>query len=84
VVINWSRQGTVQADLSGVLQSGDTYEVRNAQDFYAAPVVSGTYGGGSVTLPMTGLSVAQPVGNAPRRAEPTGPEFNVFVVLRTN
>jgi hypothetical protein len=84
VVINWSRQGTVQADLSGVLQPGDTYEVRNAQDFYAAPVVSGTYGGGSVTLPMTGLSVAQPVGNAPRRAEPTGPEFNVFVVLRTN
>jgi uncharacterized protein YjdB len=81
-VINPAGYGSVSVDLSSVLKTGDRFEVRNAQDFYAAPVAGGTYGGGSISLPMTGLSVAQPIGNAPVPATPTGPELNVFVVLR--
>jgi uncharacterized protein YjdB len=81
-VINPAGYGSVSVDLSSVLKTGDRFEVRNAQDFYAAPVAGGTYGGGSISLPMTGLSVAQPIGNAPIPATPTGPELNVFVVFR--
>ncbi len=44
-----------------------------------APVVTGTYAGGTVTIPLSGLSVAAPVGWA--APPPTGPEFNAFVVL---
>jgi len=80
-IYNWALQSSVNVDLSGVLSPGDTYEVRNGQDFLASPVASGTYNGGSVSLPMTGLSVAVPVGWT---ATPlTGPDFNVFVVLKT-
>ncbi len=79
VVYNWDLQSTVSVDVSGVLASGDGFEVRNAQDFFGAPVLTGTYGGGSITLPMTGLSVAAPVGVV--APNPTGPEFNVFVLL---
>src|SRR5262249_34787894 len=79
VVYNWDLDSTVDVDVSGILSSGDGYEVRNAADFFGAPVLTGTYSGGSLTLPMTGLSVATPVGvGAP---PPSGPEFNVFVLL---
>ena len=54
------------------------YEIRNAQDYFGPPVASGIYDGGPVSVPMTGLTVAAPVGwPAPA---PTGPEFNVFVL----
>jgi PKD domain/Right handed beta helix region len=78
-VYNWSLASTVNVDLSSVLPIGSQYEIRNAQNFFAAPVRSGTYTGGALSLPMTGLTVATPVGwPAPAL---TGPEFAVFVVL---
>jgi hypothetical protein len=78
-VYDWTHASTVAVDLSSVLQVGASFEVRDAQNFYGAPVLTGTYQGGSVSLPMTGLSPAAPVGmSAPA---PTGPEFNAFVVL---
>jgi hypothetical protein len=64
-----------------VLSVGDSYEVRNVQDFLAAPVLSGTYNGGSINLPMRGLSVAAPVGLGFTPTH-TGPEFNVFVLIK--
>ena len=80
-IFNWALQDSVAVDLSGVLTPGDEFEIRNVQDFFGAPVVSGTYDGGTVSIPMSGLSVAAPVGwPAPA---PTGPEFNAFVVMTT-
>ncbi len=78
-IYNWDLNTTVDVDVSGILSNGDGYEVRNAADFFGAPVLQGTYSGGSLTLPMTGLSVATPIGVA--APAPTGPEFNVFVLL---
>jgi hypothetical protein len=82
-VYNWSHQGSVAVDLSGVLRAGDRYEVRNVQDFFGAPVASGTYGGGSVTLPLTPVTPPAPLGG---RVTPpsTGTDFHAFVVLTTN
>jgi hypothetical protein len=79
VVYNWANQTTVNVDVSGVLTVGAPFEVRNAQDFFAPPVLSGVYAGGTLALSMTGLSVAAPIGGAAPPA--TGPEFNVFVVI---
>ena len=79
VVYNWDGSATQAVDLTGVVSPGAAYEIRNAQNFYGPAVVSGTYAGGSVTLPMTGLTPATPVGYA---APPsTGPAFGAFVVL---
>jgi hypothetical protein len=79
VVYNWDLAATVSVDVSAILSPGDGFEVRNAADFFGAPVLTGTYGGGSITLPMDNLTVATPVGvPAP---PPTGPEFNAFVLL---
>ena len=78
-VYNWANQSSVSVDLTGILAPGTGFEIRNAHDFFGAPVVTGTYSGGSVSIPMTGLSVAAPVGwGAPNT---TSPEFGAFVVL---
>ncbi|HEU4584761.1 MAG TPA: hypothetical protein VFR95_03380, partial [Gemmatimonadaceae bacterium] len=81
VIYNWGRQGAVSVDLSKVLKSGDSYEVRNAQNFYAAPVASGTYNGGSISLPITNAAPA-PTISSRGKAVSTGTEFNAYVVVK--
>lgn len=80
VVINWPTNDNVSVDVSGVLAVGATYQIRNAFDYFASPVASGVYANGIISLPMTNLTVATPVGfNRP--PPPTGPAFNVFILL---
>ncbi len=81
IVYNWEGLEEVAVDLSEILPSGVEFELRNAQNFYDDPVVSGTYSGGSVTLPMTGLSPAEPIGDPGAFGEHlTGRDFNAFVL----
>jgi hypothetical protein len=81
IVYNWGGGGAVSVNLSGVLLSGMRYEVRHAQDFYAPPLISGTYSGGSVTIPIVRQNPAAPIGGSSNTPPVTGPEFNVFVVV---
>jgi uncharacterized protein YjdB len=83
-VYNWSDLSSASADLSAVLRTGDTYEVLDAQNFFGAPVVQGTYGGGSISLPMTAITPPAPIGRSYSALRSTGTKFHVFVVLRTN
>jgi hypothetical protein len=84
VVFNWSNAGSASADVSSVLQPGDTYEVRAAQNFYGAPVARGTYSGGSISLPMTTVQPASLIGRSGRNPGTTGTTFHVFVLLKTS
>ena len=83
VIYNWTRQAAVPVDLSAVVRVGDHYEVHNVQDYFAAPVSSGTYGGGPVYVPMTGVTPVGPIGGSPTPPPQTGPDFGVFVVTST-
>jgi hypothetical protein len=80
VVYNWDNLDTVAVDIGSVLPSGAAYEVRNAQDFSGAPVLSGVFDGQPLELPMRSLSVAAPNGPL-LTPPPTGPTFNVFILL---
>jgi hypothetical protein len=82
VVYNWAAQTEVPVDLSSVVAVGATYDVKNVQDPLGSSVASGVYTGGSVALPMTGLSRAQPTGDpgAITPAEQTGAAFNAFLI----
>ena len=80
IVYNWAKQATVPVRVSSVLPRGTSYEVRNVQDFYAPPVLTGIYTGEDLVLPMTGLTVAKPIGPF-TAAAPIGPEFNAFVLI---
>jgi len=80
VVYNWDNLSEVSVDLRSALAPGAAYEVRNAQDFFAAPVLSGVFDGQPLPLPMEGLTVAAPKGPL-LTPPPTGRTFNVFVLL---
>ncbi len=84
IVYNWAKQGSVSVNLSGVLKSGDRYEVRNVQNFYGSPVLKGTYGGGSVSLPMSSVQAVAPIGRSYVPAPSTGNAFGVYVVVKTS
>jgi hypothetical protein len=83
VVYNWDKLEKVGVDARSVLNVGAAYEVRNAQDFFAPPVLSGIFDGQPLQLPMTGLTVAKPMAPLQTPA-PTGPTFNVFILLPKN
>jgi len=80
VVYNWGRGPSVNVDLAGVLPAGQQYEVRNVQNWFGTPVTTGTFGGGSITIPMDGVAPPTPVGGFPHVPPRTGPDFDVFVV----
>ena len=81
-VMNWGRQGSVSVPLSGVLAPGDRYEVRNVQRLFGSAVASGTFNGGTISLPMGGVSPPVPIGMSSSRAPKTGPDFDVFIVTK--
>src|SRR5262249_31417642 len=80
-IYNWGLTPTVDVDLSSILAPGASYVLINAQDPFASPVLSGTYDGNPVSVPMTGLTVATPIGVA--APAPTGPQFNAFILTST-
>jgi hypothetical protein len=81
IVYNWEGSDEVSVDLSDFLPADTAFEIRDAQNIFADPIVSSTYTGGSVVLPMTGLAPAPPIGDADAfGAHSTGKHFNVFVL----
>jgi hypothetical protein len=82
VVYNWSGAGSISVDLSSVLRPGDKYEIHNAQNFFGAPVESGTYGGGTVSLPLSAVTPPTPITGWQAAVPNTGTRFAAFVVLR--
>jgi hypothetical protein len=81
IVYNWSGSGSVSANLSSVLRSGQPYTVHNVCDLYGSPVAGGTYSGGSVSLSMATMRAPSPIGRSARRPPPDcGGKFAVFLV----
>ena len=80
IVFNWDLREQVQVDLSGFLQKGALFEVRNAEDFVGPPVLKGKYANHPIALPMKDLNCAQALG-VQESPVATWPQFGVFVVL---
>ena len=80
VVYNWGRQPTVSVDVTGVLRVGDRFELRNVQAWFDAPLVTGTYAGTPIAIPMTGVDPPARIGRPGAPAPRTGPLFDVFVL----
>lgn len=80
VIYNWDRSPSVDVDLSSLVAEGASFEIRDAQNYYAAPLQTGTYSGGTISVAMTDLKLTQPLGKVPNPPSHTGPDFAVFVV----
>jgi hypothetical protein len=68
------------------LQPGDTYEVRDVQNYFGTPVATGTYSGGTISISLDNDVVSVPVSVPAGRGYPehTDSEFNAFILLRTS
>jgi hypothetical protein len=85
IVYNWSNADSVNIDLSRAgLIAGDSYEIRDVQNYFGAPVASGTYTGGTISVPTTATVVATPIDAARRKVAHTPKSYNVWVVIRTS
>jgi uncharacterized protein (TIGR03437 family) len=82
-IYNWDLRPSVPVDLSKIVESGSTFEIRDVQNYFGAPVLKGTYTGGSVNIPMNLTEVTQLVGEVThfKWRDHTGPRFGAFVVL---
>ncbi len=83
VVLNWAGSSTASVDVSSVLSIGDTYEVRDAQNYLGTPAVTGTYCGGTLSFPLTLTTVTAPIGNVTTQPTHTTSQFNVYVLRKT-
>lgn len=82
VVFNGGATNSVSVDLSTVLSPGDRYEIRDVQNYLGAPILSGSYSGALINLPMNGTAVARPIGTVPNQPLHTDATFGTFVVKR--
>jgi hypothetical protein len=82
VIYNWEQWPEVTVDLRFAgLQFGERFQIRDGQNWFGAPLLSGVYVGQHVVLPMSGLEVAVPMGTVPNPQPHTSAQFGVFVVL---
>jgi len=81
IVYNWDRFANVSLDLSGLLTTGQAFQIVNAQNFHGPPLVTNTWTGPPITLPMAPTPLAMPVGMPNCPLPVTQPEFGVFVLL---
>ena len=80
-IFNWDSLSSVSVDPSSILSPGDSYEMRNAEDYFG-DATTGTYNGGSMSIPMTNHTFAGPIGSSTVLG-PTGfPEFGVFFLTK--
>lgn len=81
IINNYTDASTVSVDVSSRLSNGDTYQLFNVQNL-TTPVLSGTYSGSNLSVPMTGVSVVQPYGGAVT-VNASGPRFGAFLLIKT-
>lgn len=85
VSYNWTSANSVDVDFSSFLNAGDSYEIRDIQNFYGSLIGSGTYAGGTVSISTTGTGVATPTTVPSGRSTPThtSKEFQSWIIIRT-
>jgi hypothetical protein len=80
-VYNYSGAATAPVDLSTILKPGDYFEVREVQNYFGPPVLSGSYTGGTLNFPMAAVTAPPPLVPQEFPAYSTGTKFHAFVVL---
>ena len=81
---NWADSNSIDVDISSIIDSNQSYVIKDAQNFFGAALASGTYTGGTVSVPVNGTTAVQPAGNAPLSYTHTPKTFGVLIVRPTS
>jgi hypothetical protein len=81
VIVNWDLRPEVHVDLSSAgLTAGRQISVADVQNLRGGAVLTTTYTGTPIPLPLTGLRAAAPTWSGAVAPRHTTPEFAVFLV----
>jgi len=86
VCFNWASAGSQNFDFSSFLNVNDTYEVKDAFNFYGSNITSGTYGGGNVSITLAAsptIATALKVPTGYSQPQHPAPDYYVFIVRKT-
>ncbi len=81
LVYNWELLNSVSVDLSTILSKNSTYAVYDIQNIKGSPLLTGTYTGQNILIPMNTTALTLPNGVVPILPSHTGIDFGAFVVL---
>ncbi len=85
IVYNWAQTDSVSVNISSAgLTSGQTYEIRDVQNYFGSPIATGTYNGSDINIPMTSTTVPQLIGTSLRQPFHTSKQFGAFVIVPTS
>ncbi len=79
-VFNHDNVDFMDIDISEVVAIGAQYEIKDVQDLFGSPAVSGIYEGGTVRVPLNLTKVTQITGNALVELYHTPKQFNAFLL----
>lgn len=87
IIFNWHGDSSVNVDVSTILPTGAQYQVFEMSDLGTVQL-SGTYQGGTLPFPMTGVTPLASLGTTTDIGSftaplTTAPEFGCFLVVRT-
>ena len=83
VVYNWENKNSESVDLSSLVNVGEQFEVRDAQNVFSV-IKSENYDGNPVELPLNLTAVAPVTGTTHIPNQHTDAKFNVFLVTVPN
>lgn len=81
IIYNWDKAATVAVNVAGILNPGDTYELRNTQNYFG-DIITAKFKKGKLIVPMTGHTVAKPLGYNKELTSTTFPEFGTFILIK--
>lgn len=85
-VANWTGAGSANVNVSTILSVGNTYEVYDSTDYFGAVVTSGTYAGGTISIPIQARTAVAPTSGIPALTDAEGnhaTDFKAFIIQRT-
>jgi len=83
VIYNYDDADSVSVNLSGVLSVGDEYTIHSVYDVYGTPIISATYDGANISIPMGSVTLPQPNGlNGIADEDNPKKAFGVFLVRK--
>ena len=89
IVYNWNSSNNVTVNLTGSgFNPGDTFDLRNAQNYLNELITLTSNSNNAITIPMTNWTIAEPIGsnsvvNSNILGKSTFPEFGAFVLIKT-
>jgi hypothetical protein len=79
-VYNWDELDVVAVDPSAVLAPGDSYVVRDVENYFGPPAAIGIWHAGPIAVPMDLTATSPVVGSPATPFEHTPREFGVYVL----